>query len=211
MVDSNSLGELVTNQLPGLLGVLQPAAAGAMSLNQAASGHNRQNLANAMLAAAAGLLTPSPNRYPLGPLQRLGAGLGAAMESYDRGPAPMGILSALEGRRGLPRAAGAIDEADRATRPMRRDASRGPRATAAAQSDSRAELASVARPKAAGARVASRNTVSDNRRLRKFNGSLGRRLDHPASLPGGWELYGYEKQSGHPVYVGPGSELRVYA
>jgi len=40
---------------------------------------------------------------------------------------------------------------------------------------------------------------------------VARRLEDPAVLPGGWELYGYDKKSDRPVYVGPGQELRVLA
>ncbi len=202
-IDTDSSGTLVANQLPGLLGILQPA--GAATLDQLARGQDRRQLANAMLAAAAGLLTPSPNRYPLGPLQRLGAGLGAALGSYDRGAIPTGIFAALDGRRGLPHVG--IEALGSGARPRRRS---GAAADGAARLASGA-LQAAARLRAGGTLEPSGAAPSGRRRLRKFTGSLGRRLDHPASLPGGWELYGYEKQTGNPVYAGPGSELRVYA
>lgn len=59
--------------------------------------------------------------------------------------------------------------------------------------------------------MTARKPPSVGPRLRKFNGKLARRLAHPAVLPGGWELYGYEEDSGSPVYAGPGQELRIYA
>jgi hypothetical protein len=48
-------------------------------------------------------------------------------------------------------------------------------------------------------------------RLREFTGILANRLNSPAVLPGGWKLYGYERDTGRPVYIGPGRQLRVYA
>ena len=47
-------------------------------------------------------------------------------------------------------------------------------------------------------------------KLEDFTGTLASRLEHPAVLPGGWKLYGYEKEGGRPVYVGPKRQLRVY-
>ncbi len=47
-------------------------------------------------------------------------------------------------------------------------------------------------------------------RLREFTGTLARRLSSPPVLPGGWKLYGYERETGSPVYIGPGRQLRDY-
>jgi len=73
---------------------------------------------------------------------------------------------------------------------------------------------------ASGAKALGRSATLPSRALRKapsrqlkledFSGTVARRLDHPAVLPGGWKLYGYEKEGGRPVYVGPGRKLRVY-
>jgi hypothetical protein len=198
-INSGSIGRLVANELPGLLGALQPAAGAAQNIGQIA---RRQSLANAMLAAAAGLLTPSSNRYPLGPLQRLGAGLGAALESLDAAPAPLAMFQTPGGN----------------TAPGEGAAMEG-----AARKQGRVFALSKVAARSDGARQrpssAPRRTASGGPRLlgrpgrpvlRKFNGALGRRLEHPAVLPGGWQLYGYEAKSGHPVYAGPGRELRVY-
>jgi hypothetical protein len=72
----------------------------------------------------------------------------------------------------------------------------------------------------AGAHALGRTGVLSSRAVRKpasrqlkledFSGTLASRLDHPAVLPGGWKLYGYAKEGGRPVYVGPGQQLRVY-
>ena len=105
-LNSNLLAQLMLSQLPGLVGALQPAAAGPANLSEMARRQRNQNNASAMLSAASGLLTPSPNRYPLGALQRLGAGLGAALQSHTDGANQVSILDALgmEGRGGQSRA-----------------------------------------------------------------------------------------------------------
>jgi hypothetical protein len=183
--------------------MLQPGVAKPAALNQIAGGQDRQNLANAMLAAVAGLLMPSRNRYPLGPLQRLGAGLGAALETYNE--APGRVIYGL-GASSAPYEGGAFDgAAARSARGFRPKALGGTRA-----SGSRVNFAPE------GRRIARRLTgpakaQSAGSRLRKFNGTVARRLDHPAVLPGGWQLYGYEKESGNPIYAGPDSQLRIYA
>ena len=194
-VDARSVGRVLANELPGLLGVLQPGAGAAQNPAEAA---RRQGLANAMLAAAAGLLTPSPNRYPLGPLQRLGAGLGAALESLDAAP-PSALFQTSGGE-----AAGQGSATEGAARKKGRVLAKvAAPAAAAGQRPSK-------EPHRAGSRGAGRLARQRGPALRKFNGSLGRRLEHPAVLPGGWQLYGYEAKSGNPVYAGPGRELRVY-
>src|SRR5271165_6962084 len=94
-LNNNLIARLMLNELPGLVGALQPAGGAPQSASEMARRQHSQNLANAMLSAASGLLTPSPNRYPLGPLQRLGAGLGAALQSYNEAGQQGGILDAL--------------------------------------------------------------------------------------------------------------------
>ncbi len=205
--NSNLIARLTLNQLPGLAGALQPAGAAPQGLNELARLQHSQNLANAMLSAASGLLTPSPNRYPPAPLQRLGAGLGAALQSYNRGTPQGRILEALgmDGRAEQPRAS-----AGAAARPGRDAPGRAPARKAPAP----------VHGAAAGAQALGRTGVLSSRALRKpasrqlkledFSGTLASRLDHPAVLPGGWKLCGYDQEGGRPVYVGPGRKLRVY-
>jgi hypothetical protein len=205
-LNNNLIARQMLNELPGLVGALQPAGGAPQSLSDMARRQHSQNLANAMLSAASGLLTPSPNRYPLGPLQRLGAGLGAALQSYDEGGQQGGILDALgmDGRV-TPRRVSAVG----AARPGR----------VAPRPRARIASAPVA-AEALGAKVLGRSATLPSRALRKaasrqlkledFSGTVAQRLDHPAVLPGGWKLYGYEKEGGRPVYMGPGRKLRVY-
>jgi len=94
-LNNNLIARLMLNELPGLVGALQPAGGAPQNLGEMARRQHSQNRANAMLSAASGLLTASPNRYPLGPLQRLGAGLGAALQSYNEAGQQGGILDAL--------------------------------------------------------------------------------------------------------------------
>jgi len=167
---------------------------------------HRQNVANAMLAAAAGLLTPSPTRYQLGPLQRLGAGLGAALQSYNDGAGQERILDALamDGG-GVPaRISG------RSARPQRMMSAPAATQLAAAQSAVSGRRTAAVRRRMGGANEMARKHGSARAALHKFDGTLASRLDHPAVLPGGWKLYGYAKDSGSPVYVGPDAELRIY-
>jgi len=220
-INTNLIARLMLNELPGLVGALQPAGPAAQNVSDAAGRQRNQNLANAMLSAASGLLAPSPNRYPLGPLQRLGVGLGAALQSYDGGAQQGRILDALgidgggapvqarvsaiaPGRRGgvaphaRARAAVAPEGAAVAA-----DAPAAPALAGAAGDGALRRLAGRAGgvPRKAGTRAV---------KLEPFTGTLARRLEHPAVLPGGWKLYGYEKESGRPVYTGPGLQLRVY-
>ena len=191
-LNSNLLAQLMLSQLPGLVGALQPAAAGPANLSEMARRQRNQNNASAMLSAASGLLTPSPNRYPLGALQRLGAGLGATLQSHTDGANQVSILDALgmEGRGGQSRAsATARSGAPGLHAQARRHGAPVPAALAAGP----ASEAPVRRPK-----------------LRQFTGTVANRLEHPPVLPGGWKLYGYEQDTGSPVYVGPGQQLRIY-
>jgi hypothetical protein len=203
----NAIARLLIEELPGLAGAIQPLSGGAQSLSELARQPN-QSLTNAMLAAASGLLMPSPNRYPLGPLQRLGAGLGAALQAYNEGAAQAPVLDApaMEGQGGQSRTGAAAREGlggIAPAQPVRMPAAAKLAAVESAVSDRRVGPA----PRSAAAR----KSVSGGPMLRKFSGTLARRLEHPAVLPGGWELYGYEEESGRPVYVGPDQELRIYA
>ncbi len=204
----NAIARLLIEELPGLAGAIQPLGAGAQSLSEMARQQRNQSLANAMLAAASGLLMPSPNRYPLGPLQRLGAGLGAALQAYNEGAAPVRVLDALgmEGQGGQSRTGAATREALGGIAPVRMAP-----ASAAAKSAAVESAVSGRRLGPAPHSAAARKSVSGGPMLRRFTGTVARRLEHPAVLPGGWELYGYEENSGQPVYVGPGQELRIYA
>ncbi len=202
----DAITRLLMEELPGLAGALQPLGAGALSLSEAARQQRDQSLANAMLAAASGLLTPSPNRYPLGPLHRLGAGLGAALQAYGQGAAQAPVLDtlAMRGQGGQPRSSarsGALAPAPVRVPPVSSAAKLA--AVASAVSDRRVGPASRA--------GAARKGASVGPMLRKFSGTPARLLEHPAVLPGGWELYGYEQDSGRPIYIGPDRELGVYA
>src|SRR5260370_19595178 len=99
-INTNLIARLMLNELPGLVGALQPAGPGAQNMSDPARRQRNQNLANAMLSAASGLLAPSPNRYPLGPLQRLGVGLGAGLQSYNDGAAQGRVPGAVGVHRG---------------------------------------------------------------------------------------------------------------
>jgi hypothetical protein len=211
-LNGNLLGRLMT-ELPGLAGAIQPANGVAQSPGELAHRQHRQNLANAMLLAAFGVLAPSPNRHPLRPLQRLGAGLGAVQGGVGDG-ARGGILDGLgmEGRGLRPRTGAGLKR----TTPARAAfAAAAPEAAAALEAAGAQQL-EPARPAAHPRRRSAGRATAPHRKaggptLRKFSGTLGPRLDHPAVLPGGWQLYAYEKESGRPVYVGPGRELRIYA
>ena len=220
-LNSNLIGRLMLNELPGLAGAMQPAGGGTQSLAELAGRQHSQNLATAMLSAAAGLLAPSPNRYPLGPLQRLSAGLGAALQSYNGGAQQGGILDALEmdGRAAQPRASGAGPVRPGGAGPVRpggagRCGRAGwavrPARTTSAPAAAEASGAKVLGRITARSGSAARKPASRQPTLEEFTGTLASRLDHPAVLPGGWKLYGYEKEGGRPVYVGPGHRLRVY-
>ncbi len=198
--NSNLIARLTLNQLPGLAGALQPAG-GLQSLSELARRQHSQNLANAVLSAASGLLAPRPN--PPAPLQRLGAGLGAALQSYNGGTPQGRILEALGmvGRAAQPRASAGGAARPGGDAPRRAPARKAPAPVHGA----------VAGAQALG-RVSSalRKPASRQFKLEDFTGTLARTLDHPAILPGGWKLYGYDKEGGRPVYIGPGRKLRVY-
>ncbi len=207
----NAIARLLIEELPGLAGAIQPLGTGAQSLSELARQQRSQGLANAMLAAASGLLTPSPNRYPLGPLQRLGAGLGAALQAYNEGAAQVPMLDALAmgGQGGQSRTGAATRDRLGGIAPVQ--SVRMPPASAAAKLAAVESAVSGRRVGPAPLSAAARKSASGGPTLRRFTGTLARRLEHPAVLPGGWELYGYEEESGRPVYVGPGQELRIYA
>jgi hypothetical protein len=210
----NAIARLLIEELPGLAGLtgaIQPMGGG-QSSSELVRQQRNQNLANTMLAAASGLLMPSPNRYPLAPLQRLGAGLGAALQTYNEGAQQARVLDALRMEGGglqsgtdaiAPQGLGGVAP----VQPARiAPAPRTPESAAGESAVSeRQRLGPALR------RTMSRNAVSMGPVLRRFNGRLARRLEHPAILPGGWELYGYEEETGNPVYAGPGQELRIYA
>jgi hypothetical protein len=204
--NSNVIAQLIIDELPGLVGALQPPRGG-QNLNELARRQRSRNLSNALLAGASGLLSPSPNRYPLGLLQRLGAGLGAAVQSYNQGANQEGILEAL-GMNGGGASAGGAAPHPRFSQAASK-AIRTPPVTSA-------EEALTAESSISGRRSMPREPrgmqgAGKGATLRKFSGVLTRRLEHPAVLPGGWQLYGYEKESGNPVYIGPKQELRTYA
>jgi hypothetical protein len=210
-INSNLIARLLINELPGLAGALQPLGT-AQGTNELARRGNSQNLSNAMLAAASGLLASNPSRYPLGPLQRLGGGLGAALQALSQGTGqePMADAPGFDnggyrggGRGGRPALGGIAGARPRRAR------------SAGIPELQRVESAvSAGHASAAPQRIVRRGTgtaaASGARTLRKFSGTVARRLDHPAVLPGGWQLYGYE-ESGSPIYVGPDQKLRIYA
>jgi len=180
-LNTNLLARLMLSQLPGLVGALQAGAAAPANPSDLARRQRNQNNAVGMLSAASGLLTPSPNRYPLGPLQRMGAGLGAALQSSTDGANQASILDAL-GMGGRPGSGEPRQPAQARRQPVPAALAQGPAPEAPAH-----------RPK-----------------LRQFTGIVANRLDHPPVLPGGWKLYGYEQDTGSPVYVGPSQQLRIY-
>ena len=207
-MNSNSIARLI-DELPGLVGALQPAGGAPQDLSELARRQHRQNVANAMLAAASGLLTPSPNRYPLGPLQRLGAGLGAALQSYGEGAGQERIMDALAADNAGARSRGeAGAQAALGGAPLRAPHGRG--ALKATAGEAAAASGAMPAPRRIAGRSGGAAGKAEGARLRKFSGTLARRLEHPAVLPGGWHLYGYEKGSDRPVYVGPDRELRIY-
>lgn len=212
-LDGNPMARLMINQLPGLAGALQPSSGAAQRPSDLARRQQRQNLAKAMLVAASGMLAASPNRHPLGPLQRLGAGLGA-LQSQGDGGARARILEALgmDGR-GVQSRTGAIAPAAlKKTAPDRASSAAAEQdVTGAEPPDSARRAAPASRRIARRANAAHHKAAAGGHKLRKFSGKVGRHLDHPAVLPGGWQLYGYEKESGKPLYAGPNRELRVYA
>ena len=208
-LDGNLMARLMIAELPGLAGALQLSSGPAKSPSELMRRQHRENLAKAMLVAATGMLAPSRNLYRLKQLQRLGAGL-AALQSEgaarERVQAALGLDGAsLQSRSGVIARAGL-----KKTVPAHAVS-----AAAASQSPGVEPAGSARRSAAASSRVARRAKETDRRAsggsmLRRFGGTMVR-LDHPAILPGGWQLYGYEKQSGRPVYLGPNRELRVYA
>lgn len=167
--NANVLARLMLTQLPGLVGAMQLAAVASPSLSELARRQRNQNMTNALLSRAAGLLAPRAN-YPLMPPPRLGI------------PAPQ-----VEARR------------KPATKPAEG-------LTADALAGQVAEPARLA-----GRSAMHRQGAPRVPRLREFTGILASRLDSPAVLPGGWKLYGYERGTDSPVYIGPGRQLRVYA
>jgi hypothetical protein len=201
---NNAAGGLAGGGLQGLLGVLQSAGAGPGNMSELARRQKNQNLANSMLAAAAGLLTPSPNRYPLGPLQRMGAGLGAALGTLDQSEGEGAEYGGGEPLASLSHA------------PKKAMARTG-RVTAGAELTSTRSASGKGHPSRTPRRAARTGigpvpqAQMGEARLRRFTGTLSHRLEHPAILPGGWQLYGYEDKSGSPVYVGPGRQLRIYS
>jgi len=173
--DTNLLARLMLTQLPGLVGAMQLAAVTPPSLSELARRQRNQNMANALLSTASGLVPPNPNRYAAVPLQRLGGQ--AAQAQALRKPTP--------------------------------DAERSVADSPAAQDSARVRgVPSRIVGRAAGAHHQDASRVP---RLREFTGTLANRLHSPPVLPGGWQLYGYERDTGSPVYIGPGRQLRVYA
>jgi len=201
------------NELPGLVGALQPLN-GAQSPNEQLGRQNRLNVANAMLAAASGLLAPNSKQNPLGLAQKLGAGLGTGLQSHNAGTGQERLLHALGmNGRGLSAAIPTSLAGLAGMAPALRLAS-GPTAPEPAAEKSVASdrhPAQRARRSARRANTARKPAPPAGPTLQKFSGSVARRLEDPAVLPGGWELYGYDKKSDRPVYVGPGQELRVLA
>jgi hypothetical protein len=185
----NVIARLMIAELPGLAGALAPSGRAAQIIADLARRQHRQNQANAVLAAASGRPASGMNRYPVEPLQRLGAGLAAALPIGNR----------VAGQAGLLERPGTI----RGTKPAG-PAPVAPEVEAEDSPDSRRRVATAPRRVAGHTKGAAHKGVARRPTLRKFKGTLGRRLEHPAVLPGGWALYGFEKQSGNPVYVGPG-------
>jgi hypothetical protein len=173
--NTNLLARLMLTQLPGLVGAMQLAAVAPPSLSELARRQRSQNMVNALLSTASGLLPPSPNGYPAVQPQRLGGQAAQAQARRMLAPEP----------------------------------AEGSAADALAAHDSVSTRGVPARlvGRAAGAHHQSASRVP---RLREFTGTLGNRLNSPPVLPGGWKLYGYERDTGSPVYIGPGRQLRVY-
>jgi hypothetical protein len=207
-LDGNLIARLMIDELPGLAGALQLSSGAAKSPSEPMRTPHRQNLANAILVAATRMLAPSLTpRYPLGPVQRLGPGLGALQSEVG---AQGRILDAvgmeggsLQSRTGVIARAGLTKTVP----------ARAVSAAAVSQSacEERANSARRSAPSRVGRSTAAHRKAAGGPALRRFSGTLAHRLDYPAVLPGGWQLYGYEKESGRPVYVGPNRELRVYA
>lgn len=200
---NNAAGGLAGGGLQGLLGVLQSAGEAPGGMSELARRQKNQNLANSMLAAAAGLLTPSPNRYPLGPLQRMGAGLGAALGTLDQSE---GDGAEYGGGEPL-----ALSRAPKNAMARTGRVTAGAEFTSARSTSGKGHSSRTPRRAARTGIGPVPQAQTGEARLRKFTGRLSHRLEHPAILPGGWQLYGYEEKSGSPIYVGPGRQLRIYA
>lgn len=205
--NTNLLARLAT-ELPGLAGALQPINS-AVQLGDLARRQQRRNLADAVISA---LVSRSSNRPPVGLPQRASGGRGA-LQGYGSGGAPVRILDGLDdtGESGKQQRRGS-------TAPM---AVRSPAPTRAVAEAATPDMGNTGaegsgeqnapRRRVRGASGIHRKSAGGGATLRKFEGTLARTLKDPAVLPGGWQLYGYEKESGRPVYVGPKRELRVYA
>ncbi len=186
--NSNSMAGLI-NGLPGLLGALQPLNA-PLDPAELARRIQRRNLSQAMLGAAARLLAAHPNRYrPLA--LNMGTGAPPRTHAHTAG-GERSHESAGETRR-----LGALGGAASIQAGEGENVRREPRRRDLAHRSGRRVQEPAHRGPSPGAR------------LRRFSGTVSRRLAHPAVLPGGWELYGFEA-GGSPVYSGPGGELRIY-
>jgi hypothetical protein len=208
--NSNLMTRLMIAELPGLVGAMQAASPGGQGrgrvLSDLALQQHRRNLGNAMLLAASRLLAPASKGNPAGSLQRLGAGLGA-WQGSGQGAGGPGILDVLATGRGQLGTAGSAVNRGPAQRTT------GPASTPETEAaDPSSRGAAVARQNAAGRPTGGTQPKPARRAtLHKFSGTVARRLEYPAVLAGGWQLYGYDKKSGGPVYVGPNRELRLYA
>jgi hypothetical protein len=190
-LNTNLLARLMLAQLPGLVGAMQLAAAAPPSLSELARRQRKQNMTNALLST--GLLTPNPKRYPPVPPQRTGAGLSAVPQSRNDGAGQRQVIEALGmGGHGVQSRGIAIA---------------GPRLGGQAPAQARHKLAPEPAEPAKGS---SHQGASRVPKLREFTGTLANRLNYPPVLPGGWKLYGYERHTGNPVYIGPGRQLCVY-
>ena len=197
-LDNGLLNRLVMAQLPGLAAALQSAGGSAVNSGQLQRRQSNQDIADTMLRAAAGMLSPSPNRYPLGRLQRLGLGLGAALGGYD-GDLQGGQLAGLITRGTMPNHA-------RASTPRIHGRSAGPDRLG----EGLVPSLPLARREAGSNQPRTARKGKQAGMLREFRGELGRRLESPAVLPGGWTLHGYAKEGAKPVYIGPAGQLMIY-
>jgi hypothetical protein len=207
--NSNLIARLMIAELPGLVGAMQQASPGgqarARGLSDMALRQHRRNLGNAMLVAASRLLAPASKGNPAGSLQRLGAGLGAVMQG--QGAMEPGILDALgDGRQS--RGAGSM--VNRSAAQGKTGPASAPGPATAESSNSRAAARNAEGRASGGANSGRERKSARGATLYKFSGTVARRLEYPAVLSGGWQLYGYDKKSGKPVYVGPNQELRIY-
>ena len=218
-LNRNLLARLMLARLPGLLGAMQAAAAPALSVNDLALPQRNRNVNNALLSAASALLSPSANRYPLGPLERLSAPMGETIQNGGAGQPQVLEALGMRGRGGQsrmsaiapPRPAGPAPRAQAASKRMLEPAAVVEESLTVALPVSRGASPSEADKqlvrRAAGVQ---RRSVSPLPKLRQFTGRLGSRLGHPPVLPGGWKLYGYDRGTGNPVYIGPGGQLGIY-